>query len=72
MSDSLSISHVSEVDSCSGIRSFEIKKALEINVPQRMPQVSRFRLVFEEAINKKRLRRSGEIKIVRSGVPFSR
>lgn len=49
-----------------------MKKALEIRLPQRMPQVSRLRLVLGRAISRKCLRRSGEIKMVRRGVPFSR
>lgn len=37
------VSQVSDVDVCSGTRSLETKSALEIKVPQRIPQVSRFR-----------------------------
>ena len=72
MTDSFTVSQVSEVDSCSGIRSLDINRAFEINVPQRIPQVSRLRLVLEEAMARKCARRFGGKKTVRSGVPFSR
>jgi hypothetical protein len=72
MVDSFTVSQVSEVDSCSGIRSFDINRAFEISVPQRIPQVSKLRLVLGEAMARKRERRLGGRNTVRSGVPFSR
>ena len=49
-----------------------MKKAFEISVPARKPQVSRFSSVLCCAIVRKRWRRSGGKKRVRSGLPFSR
>lgn len=66
------VSQVSDVDVCSGTRSLETKSALEISVPQRIPQVSRFRRVLEAAKIRNCVRRSGGRKTVRRGVPFSR
>lgn len=50
---------------------WEMKRALEIRVPQRIPQVSRFEDVFEEARETKEVRRAVGRKRVRRGVPFS-
>lgn len=69
---SLSISHVSGVDSCSGMISREIKNAFDMRVPARMPHVSRLAAVLGAARERNWVRRSGEMKIVRRGVPFSR
>lgn len=66
------ISHVSEEFFCSGMTSRDMKRALEMRDPQRIPQVSKFALVFGEASFKKVERRVGGRKMVRSGVPFSR
>lgn len=48
-----------------------MNKALEIRVPQSMPQVSRLEEVFEEARETKERRREVGRKRVRRGVPFS-
>lgn len=72
MADSFIVSQVSDVLSWSGIRSLEIKSAFEIRVPQRMPHVSRFFLVFDDALRKNSVRSVGGMKTVRRGVPFSR
>jgi hypothetical protein len=50
---------------------WEINRALEIRVPQRIPQVSRFAEVLGEARVTKEVRRSVGRKRVRRGVPFS-
>lgn len=52
--------------------SFEMKSALDINVPHRIPHVSRFALVLGRATERKRWRRPGGSQMVRRGVPFSR
>lgn len=49
-----------------------MNQALEINVPHRIPHVSRFARVFGEAIFRKVVRRSGGRKMVRKGAPLSR
>lgn len=46
---SFTVSQVSLVLICSGITTREMNRALEINVPQSTPHVSRFFLVFEAA-----------------------
>jgi len=40
--------------------------------PQRIPQVSRFRWVFDSAIVRKRSRREAGINTLRNSCPFSR
>jgi hypothetical protein len=48
-----------------------MNKALEIRVPQSIPQVSRLAEVLEEARETKEVRREVGRKRVRKGVPFS-
>lgn len=48
-----------------------MKRALEIRVPQSMPQVSRLEDVLVEARETKERRREVGRKSVRRGVPFS-
>ena len=48
-----------------------MKKALEINVPQRIPHVSRFRFVLGPAMRRNVERRFAGRKMVRRGDPFS-
>lgn len=71
MSPSSVTSHVSEVDVCAGMMRREMKKALLIRAPARMPQVSRFRRVFGLARERKALRRAVGRKRVRRGRPPS-
>jgi hypothetical protein len=50
---------------------WEMKRALEIRVPQSIPQVSRLADVLAEARETKEVRREVGRKRVRRGVPFS-
>ena len=52
--------------------SFDMKKALLMSVPQRMPRNSRFWEVEEEARERNLERRFGGRNMVRRGVPDSR
>ena len=72
IADSLVVSHVSDVEICSGIKSLEMKRAFETREPQRIPQVSRLRRVLGAASERKRDRRLAGRKTERSGVPFSK
>ena len=72
MADSLTVSQVSDVDSCSGMSNLDTNKAFEISVPHRIPHVSRLRRVFEFASRRNSWRRLGGRNNVLRGVPFSR
>ena len=63
---------MSDVLCCSGMTRREMNSALEISVPQRMPQVSRLFCVFVDAMARNLWRSSGGRKTVRRGLPFSR
>lgn len=62
---------MSDVAVWSGITRCDINKALEIRVPQSIPQVSRLEEVFVAARETKEVRKEVGRKRVRSGVPFS-
>ena len=62
---------MSDVECWSGRMRWLMKSALEIRVPQRMPQVSRLRVVLGWTRLRKLERRSGGRRTVRRGAPDS-
>lgn len=72
MADSLVVSHVSDVDVCSGIINLEMNRAFDTSVPQRIPQVSKLRRVLAAAQAKNWDLRLAGRNTDRRGLPFSR
>jgi hypothetical protein len=72
IADSFTVSHVSEVHFCSGIKRQVMKSALLTVVPHKIPHISRLAAVFSAAIFKKEFRNVVGMNTGRMGSPFSR